>query len=333
MSTPLPRLKILAPLSGWLVALDTVPDPVFAGKMVGDGISLDPTSCSLLAPVSGVVSNLHSAHHALTITSPEGVEVMVHIGIDTVMLKGQGFQPLVEQGQSVNAGQALIDFNLDLVARNAQSLLTQIIITNGDETVSAMHRASGLAEAGKTAVLELELAGAAAAAAPAAGGAKLLSPEIEITNPAGLHARPAAVFASKAKSFQSDIHLLLDEQSANAKSVVGVMGLSTRKGDKVRIEAAGADAEQALAELTQLLLDRCGEAEDEAPAARPRPSPPWPNNRKARSCWSASAPRPAWPSAASTITGCRNSTCRNSAKAPAWSSNTSPAPLKKRPSR
>ncbi|WP_374424632.1 phosphoenolpyruvate--protein phosphotransferase [Chromobacterium sp.] len=268
MSTPLPRLQILAPLSGWLVALDTVPDPVFAGKMVGDGISLDPTSCSLLAPVSGTVSNLHSAHHALTIISPEGVEVMVHIGIDTVMLKGQGFQPLVAQGQQVKAGQPLIDFELDLVARKAQSLLTQIIITNGDATVSAMHCASGQAEAGKTVVLELELSGAAAtAAAPAADSAKLLSPEITITNPAGLHARPAAVFASKAKSFQADIHLQLGEQSANAKSVVGVMGLSTRNGDKVRIEAAGADAEQALAELTQLLLDRCGEAEDEAPAA------------------------------------------------------------------
>lgn len=98
-------------------------------------------------------------------------------------------------------------------------------------------------------------------------GGKMISPEIEITNSAGLHARPAAVFASKAKTFQSDLSLLLGDQSANAKSVVGVMGLSTRQGDKVRIEAEGSDAEQALVELTQLLLDRCGEEEHEAPAA------------------------------------------------------------------
>ncbi|XLM21406.1 PTS glucose transporter subunit IIA, partial [Chromobacterium piscinae] len=135
MGTSAPRLDILAPLSGWLVPLDSVPDPVFAGKMVGDGISLDPTSGSLLAPVSGVVSNLHSAHHALTITTAEGVEVMVHVGIDTVMLKGEGFFPLIEQGQQVSAGQPVIDFDLDLVGRKAASLLTQIIITNGDETV------------------------------------------------------------------------------------------------------------------------------------------------------------------------------------------------------
>jgi len=96
---------------------------------------------------------------------------------------------------------------------------------------------------------------------------KIISPEIEISNAAGLHARPAAVFASKAKTFQSDLSLLLGDQSANAKSVVGVMGLSTRQGDKVRIEAEGSDAEQALAELVQLLLDRCGEEEHEAPVA------------------------------------------------------------------
>lgn len=100
---------------------------------------------------------------------------------------------------------------------------------------------------------------------------KLVSPEIEITNSAGLHARPAAVFASRAKTFQSDLSLMLGDQSANAKSVVGVMGLSTRQGDRVRIEAEGADAEKALNELTQLLLDRCGEEEHEAPNAPAAP--------------------------------------------------------------
>jgi phosphocarrier protein FPr/phosphocarrier protein len=128
--------------------------------MVGDGISLDPTSCSLLAPVSGTVSNIHTAHHALTITSDNGVEVLVHIGIDTVMLKGEGFVPLVEQGQQVKAGQALIDFDLDLVACTAPSLLTQIIITNG-EVVEKLTCASGLVEAGKSIIMTLDLQGSA----------------------------------------------------------------------------------------------------------------------------------------------------------------------------
>ena len=83
-------LKIVAPLGGILVPLDQVPDPVFAQKMVGDGISLDPISNELLAPVAGTVTQLHNAHHALTITTPEGIEVLVHIGLDTVMLRGEG---------------------------------------------------------------------------------------------------------------------------------------------------------------------------------------------------------------------------------------------------
>ncbi len=265
MGTSAPRLDILAPLSGWLVPLDSVPDPVFAGKMVGDGISLDPTSGSLLAPVGGVVSNLHPAHHALTITTAEGVEVMVHVGIDTVMLKGEGFFPLIEQGQQVSAGQPVIDFDLDLVGRKAASLLTQIIITNG-ETVARMQPATGMVDAGKNVVLSLQLANGKDVLQAVAGEPQL-SADITIGNPAGLHARPAAVFASKAKSFGSDIQLLLDGNEANAKSVVAIMGLSTKFGDKVRIRAQGDDAAAAIAELTQLLNDRCGEKADEAPLA------------------------------------------------------------------
>ncbi|WP_434630172.1 phosphoenolpyruvate--protein phosphotransferase [Chromobacterium sp. CV08] len=265
MGTNAPRLDILAPLSGWLVPLDSVPDPVFAGKMVGDGVSVDPTSGSLLAPVGGVISNLHSAHHALTITTAEGVEVMVHIGIDTVMLKGQGFYPLVQQGQQVSAGQPVIDFDIDQVGRQAASLLTQIVVTNG-ETVARMQAAQGLVAAGRDVVLTLELANGKDAS-PQAGGEPLLSAEIAIGNPAGLHARPAAVFAAKAKTFSSDVRLLLGDKEANAKSVVSVMGLATKLGDRVRIRAQGPDAEAAVAELGRLLDERCGEKADEAPTA------------------------------------------------------------------
>ena len=265
MGTTAPRLDVLAPLSGWLVPLDSVPDPVFAGKMVGDGISLDPTSGSLLAPVSGVVSNLHSSHHALTITTAEGVEVMVHIGIDTVMLKGEGFFPLVEQGQRVAVGQPVIDFDLDLVGRKAASLLTQIIVTNG-ETVARMSLADGMVDAGKSVVLSLQLANGKAVL-PTETAEPQLSADIAIGNPAGLHARPAAVFASKAKTFTSDIQLILGDKEANAKSVVAIMGLATKLGDLVRVRAAGGDAPAAIAELTQLLNERCGEKADEAPIA------------------------------------------------------------------
>src|SRR5688572_22368669 len=110
------RLEILAPLSGVLVPLDQVPDPVFAQKMVGDGISLDPTSNEVLAPVTGTITQLHEAKHALTITTASGVEVLVHVGVDTVALRGEGFRARVQRGEWVEVGQPLLTFEMDHVA-------------------------------------------------------------------------------------------------------------------------------------------------------------------------------------------------------------------------
>ena len=107
------RMVILAPLSGVVVPLDAVPDPVFAGKMVGDGVAIDPTSCEVLAPFSGTITQLHQAHHALAVTADNGVEVLIHVGLDTIDLKGEGLTPLVAQGARVEAGQALLVFDAE----------------------------------------------------------------------------------------------------------------------------------------------------------------------------------------------------------------------------
>ena len=88
-------VRLRAPLSGVLVALERVPDPVFSQKMVGDGVAIDPVSTELLAPCDGEVIQLHRAGHALTLRSRDGVEVMIHVGLDTVELGGQGFTVLV----------------------------------------------------------------------------------------------------------------------------------------------------------------------------------------------------------------------------------------------
>src|SRR5689334_5304140 len=87
-------LQLAAPISGWATPLEDVPDPAFAQKMVGDGITIDPTTSELRAPCDGVVVSLHDAHHACIVRCREGVEVLLHIGIDTVALRGEGFSPL-----------------------------------------------------------------------------------------------------------------------------------------------------------------------------------------------------------------------------------------------
>jgi phosphocarrier protein FPr len=87
----LASLILKAPLDGVVVPLEQVPDPVFSQKMVGDGASIDPTSQVLIAPCDGRVTQLHKAHHAVTLTTADGIELMMHIGLDTVNLKGEGF--------------------------------------------------------------------------------------------------------------------------------------------------------------------------------------------------------------------------------------------------
>src|SRR6516225_4137359 len=149
MLAPNERIDVAAPLSGIVVPLESVPDPVFAQKIVGDGVSIDPTSSELLAPVAGEIVQLHGAHHALTLRTDGGLEVLVHIGIDTVLLRGEGFTPLVALGQRVARGQPLIRFDLDALACRAKSVLTEVVIANM-EAVAGIERSEGPIAAGDT---------------------------------------------------------------------------------------------------------------------------------------------------------------------------------------
>ena len=273
MSTnPASQFVLLAPFSGVMVPLETVPDPVFAQKMVGDGISVDPTSNILLAPMTGKVTQIHSAKHAISLVASNGIEVLIHIGLDTVMLKGQGFTAKVKEGDIVDAGQALIEFDMDAVGRKALSLLTQMVITNG-EKVSSYAPAKGLVVGGKDAALTLILAdGVVQDSTTADASGEAYSDPIRIPNPTGLHARPAAVLANAAKTFKSEVKLVRAGQESNAKSVVAIMGLEVQNGDEIRVRAIGPDASGAIKTLTALILSGCGEdVGGVAPKVKPKP--------------------------------------------------------------
>ncbi len=255
-------LDVIAPVSGVVVPLAAVPDPVFARKMMGDGAAIDPTSAEVLAPVAGTVTQLHEAQHALAVATGDGVEVLVHVGLDTVALGGRGFTALVRKGARVERGQPLLRFDPEILAREARSLLVEVVVTSGAR-VESMEPARGTVKAGETALLRLALKDAAAAAA--AAGEPVLSAPVALPNPAGLHARPAAVVAARAKQFVSDVRLVRGPSEVNAKSVVAIMGLSARRGEPVRVKAVGPDAETAAAELAKLLAEGAGEAPGEAP--------------------------------------------------------------------
>ena len=115
-------LVLAAPLAGWATRLDEVPDPAFAQGMIGDGVAIDPTSSELCAPCDGVIVSVHRARHACTLRTDIGAEILLHIGIDTVELRGEGFQVLVAEGQRVRTGDPLIRFDIDRLARRSRSL-------------------------------------------------------------------------------------------------------------------------------------------------------------------------------------------------------------------
>ncbi len=262
-------LTLIAPLSGCLVPIERVPDPVFAQKMVGDGVALDPLSQSLVAPCDGEIIMLHPANHALTLATADGIELLMHIGLDTINLKGKGFTPRVKNGDKVNAGDPLIDFDADFIATHAKSLLTMIVVTNPDRVVS-FKPYTGSVTAGQDPILDLELAAEGANAAAQATGVLITSEAILISNPGGLHARPAAVLANLAKKFVSDIWVRQGDGRANAKSVTSLMHLDIRYNDKVNLLAQGPDAQAAIDFLSPQIVAGLGEEGASAPAPASR---------------------------------------------------------------
>src|SRR3954463_14169671 len=111
MATNNVKLQLLAPLSGQIWPLERIPDPVFAQKMVGDGLSIDPVDAVLLAACDGEIVSVQPAGHHVTLLTPEGMEPLCHVAIEPVMLKGQGFIPRVNAGDRVQAGAPLIQFD------------------------------------------------------------------------------------------------------------------------------------------------------------------------------------------------------------------------------
>ena len=260
-------VSLRAPLSGVVWPLERIPDPVFAQKMVGDGASIDPTDAVLVAPCDGDVLALHPAGHAVTLRTAEGAEILLHIGIDTVALKGEGFHPMVSAGETVRVGAPLISFDLDYLATHAKSLLTQVVITNG-HGLTNWERATGQVVAGKDLLFSVNFVSPEKAGATEAAET-ITSDAIVIPNPTGLHARPAAVLASLAKGFRSSIKLQLGDQQANARSITAIMALDVRSGAVVHLLASGPDARAAIDKIAPVIAQGLG---DEGCTPAPAPA-------------------------------------------------------------
>ena len=123
-------------MRGEYVKIDDFPDPVFAQKMMGEGFGINPTEGEVVSPIEGKVDNVFPTKHAVGLKAENGLELLVHIGLDTVQLDGKGFEVLVESGDDIKIGDPLIRFDLEYINNNAKSIISPIIITNSDQTES-----------------------------------------------------------------------------------------------------------------------------------------------------------------------------------------------------
>lgn len=123
--------SVYSPVSGRIVSLDEVPDPVFAKRSVGDGFAVIPTDGSFRSPVDGELVLVAKTRHAFAVRTHEGAEILVHIGIDTVTLKGKGFTGHRQAGETVSRGDIIISCDLDDMQSKVPSMVTPVLLTNG----------------------------------------------------------------------------------------------------------------------------------------------------------------------------------------------------------
>ncbi|MEJ5062510.1 PTS N-acetyl glucosamine transporter subunit IIABC [Erwinia sp. MYb375] len=146
---------LVAPVSGKVVAIDQVPDEAFASKAVGDGLAILPTGSTVVAPASGTLVKIFNTNHAFCLETENGVEIVVHMGLDTVALEGKGFTRLAEEGSTVVAGQPVLEMDLVFLNANARSMISPVVISNIDDFAGLTLLAGETVVAGETRIVEI----------------------------------------------------------------------------------------------------------------------------------------------------------------------------------
>ncbi len=241
--------SIASPLAGWATPLSQVPDPVFADRMLGDGVAIDPAEGRLVAPGAGTVVSVHPAGHAVTLELDAGPVLLMHIGLETVGLGGAGFAPKVADGQRVEAGDLLVEFDLDRLARSAKSLVTPVIVTNGEAfavEIPGTDRAVAIGEP----LMTVRALGGATVASDAA--VPRVSRTLALPLAHGLHARPAARIAQLAANYPGTTEIVAPSgRAASARSAVAMLALALPHGAAIAVRGSDPDGVAAIADLLE----------------------------------------------------------------------------------
>ena len=126
-------IQILAPLEGEVIPVTAVNDPVFGQELLGKGVAIRPTSGRVVSPVNGTLIQVFKTGHAVTLSSDDGAEILIHIGLDTVELEGKHYSPCAEDGQEVKVGDMLIEFDLESIAAAGFDTVTPVVICNSGD--------------------------------------------------------------------------------------------------------------------------------------------------------------------------------------------------------
>ncbi len=145
--------ELISPMTGSLIPIEQVPDPVFSNKVMGDGFAVELSDGKVIVPVSGTVTAAFPTGHAFGLKSMDGTELLIHIGIDTVSLNGQGFQVFVKQGDNVKQGELLVQVDIDYVRAQGICLTSPVIFTGGEKVCL---RKRGAVKAGDKGIVQLD---------------------------------------------------------------------------------------------------------------------------------------------------------------------------------
>ena len=150
------QIEMVAPITGQAIDITKVSDVVFAEKMVGDGIAIEPTDGLVLAPCAGKVVQIFPTNHAIGIETKQGFDILIHLGIDTVELDGVGFERLIEEGATVDVGTPLLRMDLDKVRELGKDTVTPVIITTMDK-IDKIEVTTGSVRAGKDVIMKIKV--------------------------------------------------------------------------------------------------------------------------------------------------------------------------------
>lgn len=142
--------QVFSPITGEVKPLSEVPDPAFSEEIMGKGFAIQPSEGRVVSPINGTVFSLSKSGHAIGLVSDTGAEMLIHIGIDTVKLKGQFFSPKVQAGAKVTVGDVLMEFDREEIEKAGYTTITPVIITN-------MHQYESIESAGRTTIKEKDL--------------------------------------------------------------------------------------------------------------------------------------------------------------------------------